>query len=85
MPLIIVAIIALAISYFFPSLANVLAWILTLAFIIPFCTFAGGTFVWAIANIFTGAALWGWHGWWGCCTFVGLPVGILAALWVHSD
>lgn len=85
MPIIIVVILALAISYFFPSIANALVWILTLAFIIPFFTFVGGTFAWALANIITGASFWGWAGWWSFCTFVGLPTGILAAFWVHAD
>ena len=85
MPLLIVMIVALAISFLFPGLARALAWLLTLAFIIPFCTFGVGSFAWAVANIFTGAAFWGWHGWWGFCAFVGFPTGLLTAWWVHTD
>lgn len=85
MPLIIVAIIMLTISYFFPRLSNVLAWALTLTFIIPFCTFGCGTFAWVIANILTECTFWGWSDWWGFCTFAGLPIGLVAAWWIHAD
>lgn len=85
MPLIIVVLLALFIPFLFPRLATAITWLLTLAFIIPFFTFAGGTFVWAIVNIFTKSAFWGWGGWWGFCAFVGFPMGLAAAWWVHTD
>lgn len=85
MPLIILMLVALAISFLFPGLARALAWLITLAFIIPFFTFIGGTFAWAVANIFTVAAFWNLQSWLGFCTFVGFPIGLLAAFWVHTD
>ena len=72
-------------SFLFPGLATVLAWLITLGFIVPFFTFAGGTLAWALLNIFTGAAFWGWQGWWGFCAFVGFPTGLLTAWWIHTD
>lgn len=85
MPLIIGIFIILAVSYLFPAFARVLAWILTIGFILPFCTFGIGSFAWALANIFTCTAFWGWDAWQGFCAYVGFPIGLLAAWWIHMD
>lgn len=85
MPLLLGMLLVVAISYLFPGLARVLAWLLTIGFILPFCIFGVGTFAWAVANIFTSAAFWGWPAWRGFCAFVGFPIGLLTAWWIHTD
>jgi hypothetical protein len=84
MPIIVILVLPFVIAYFSPALAKILTWILVLGFIIPFFTFAGGTFFWSIANLFTNALFLDWNGWWGFCLIVGLPVGLLASKWVLS-
>lgn len=69
----------------FPQMASVLAWLLTIGFIIPFFTFAGGTLAWALINIFTAGAFFSGSAWLGCCAFIGLPVGLFMAWFVLAD
>jgi hypothetical protein len=69
----------------FPQLANVLAWILTIGFIVPFFTFAGGSFVWATLNIFTLGSFFNGASWFSCCAFVGFPMGLMMAWYILAD
>ena len=69
----------------FPQMASVLAWLLTIGFIIPFFTFAGGTLAWALINIFTAGAFFNGSAWRGCCGFIGLPMGLMLAYSILAD
>ena len=70
---------------FFPQLANVLAWLLTLGFIVPFFTFAGGSLAWVFLNIFTVGAFFNADAWFFCCAFGGLPAGLFMAWYILAD
>ena len=76
---------AVLVQITFPRVADVLAWLLTLGFIIPFFTFAGGTLVWAFLNIFTAGAFFNVSAWQGCCGFIGLPMGLMLAYSILAD
>jgi len=72
-------------SFLFPGLATVLAWLITLGFIVPFFTFAGGTLAWAFLNVFTAGAYFTGTAWFSCCTFIGFPLGLMMAWFVLAD
>lgn len=69
----------------FPQLANVLAWLLTIGFIVPFFTFAGGSLAWAFLNIFTAGSFFTAGAWFSCCAFAGLPMGLFMAWYILAD
>lgn len=85
MPLLIIFGLVILLGIFAPGLANTLAWLITIAFTIPFFTFIGGTFAWAIINLCTSGTYFSAHGWLGCCAFIGFPAGLVAAYWTLSD
>ena len=79
MPLLLVAAITLTISYFTPRAANILAGLITFGFIVPFYTFAGGTFIWAITTLFGLSIPY------IICCFGGLIMGSLLAMAIYSE
>lgn len=52
MPLLLIGAMAVAIAYFSPRAANIIAGLITFGFIVPFYTFGGGAFIWAITTLF---------------------------------
>lgn len=64
---------------FAPRLANTLAWLVVLAFIIPFFTFVGGALIWSIISMCSSVTYFSRYGLLYCCTLIGLPLGVVAA------
>lgn len=80
MPLLLLFATTIAISYFAPKAANILAGILTFGLIIPFYTFAGGAFFWAISTLLN------LHTPYIICCFLGLIIGSLITKFIiYSD
>lgn len=71
---------AVALSVVAPKLADTLGGIITFAFLLPFFTFGGGAFLWAVTGIF-GMDL----PYILCCLVGGLPLGLLVARIIYSD
>jgi len=79
MPLLLVAAIAIAIAYFSPRAANIIAGLITFGFIVPFYTFGGGTFIWTITTL-CGLSIP-----YIICCFGGLIIGSLLAMAIYSE
>lgn len=68
-----------------PKLTSVLAWLITVGFLVPFMTLAGGTVGWLVINFLTAFSCWSLAAWlWSCVAF-GLPLAGVLAWFVLTD
>lgn len=68
-----------------PKLGSALAWLITIGFLVPFMTLAGGTLGWVMINFLTFFSCWSLAAWLWCCVAFGLPLAAVIGWFVLTD